>query len=592
MGRGTYHLTTLASVAISLVWASFATAAETVPANADFERGQPGQAPAHWLVPKVSGYHVRVSDKDPKSGKQCVMIERGTEQSGPFGNVMQKIDAAPFRGKRVRYRAAVRAEVDDQGGRAQLWLRVDRPRIKGQRCVGFFDNMHDRPIVKKAWDYYEIVGDIAEDAETVNLGMFLSGSGRAYIDDVSLEVVDQDVPVTGRVLGRIGGMSFDQLGPGLFEVTGGMELEYRPSWSSRLAATLGIAAKKPDDEQGRTVNLLIPLPLAYRQQVPVTYELTVRPPDAAGSVAVYQDTRYNHVMRLSVVLTSKRNKADVQCRSIVLVGPSSFSDVPEQAEIPDRWPEECQPWLASTWCADSQHERIQALSKEIREGTDDVMTMIARVQERAAAIFLNARGQAKDLTAVEALESRGSCTSCANLMAALLRASNIPARVLAGYPSWSGPLQTHYIVEAYVPEFGWYPIESTLCQSPWPNTHQVNVAIIPPKYESQESAGWRTGIAGGVPYLSLTEIPGAPRDIVPQGTIDRDRSCDHQCKLLRKFSASAGQWESALDVANSCWRQWLASEPRLSDEGQLVLGPMADAIHATSPSELIKELTH
>jgi hypothetical protein len=81
------------------------------------------------------------------------------------------------------------------------------------------------------------------------------------------------------------------------------------------------------------------------------------------------------------------------------------------------------------------------------------MTIIAVTQERAGTIFFNAQRRAKDLTAVEALEGRGSCTSCAKLVAALLRACNIPARVVAGYPSWTGPLQAHYIVEAYVPDF-------------------------------------------------------------------------------------------------------------------------------------------
>jgi len=131
MNCRTYRLMILATVVIALVWTSLVAAAETVPANSGFEQVQPGQAPDHWLVPKIPGYHVLISDEDPKSGKQCVTIKRGTEGAGPFGNVMQKIDAAPFRGKRVRYRAAVRTEIDGEDGRTQLWLRVDRARERG-----------------------------------------------------------------------------------------------------------------------------------------------------------------------------------------------------------------------------------------------------------------------------------------------------------------------------------------------------------------------------------------------------------------------------------------------------------------------------
>ena len=42
------------------------------------------------------------------------------------------------------------------------------------------------------------------------------------------------------------------------------------------------------------------------------------------------------------------------------------------------------------------------------------------------------------LDAVQALDRQGSCTSCANLVAALLRGNGIPARILAGYPTYLG----------------------------------------------------------------------------------------------------------------------------------------------------------
>lgn len=587
MNSRTCRLVNLAAVAATFIWASLAAAAEIVPANPDFEQGQPGQAPERWSVPNVPGYQVLISDENPKSGKQCLTIKRGTEAPGPFGNVMQRVAAAPFRGKRVRFRAAVRTEVDGENGRAQLWMRVDLPAKKGQRGVGFFDNMSNRPIRKKTWDYYEIVGNVADNAETITVGMFLAGSGQAWMDDVSLEIVDQDAEVTGRVMNV---MSFDEIGPGLFEITGAMELTHTPSLASRVAERLGLAAKKVDGEQGQNVSILIPLPLAYRQQAPVTYELAVNPPEAATGITVYQDTPDNHVAKVSVALRNDRDKVSIKFRSLVLVGPSSFDDVPDRADFPDEWPESCRPWLKATWCVDSQNDKIQALGKEIRNDANDVMTVIAGVQGRAAGIFATAQGQAKDLTAVEALTGRGSCTSCANLVAALLRASHIPARVVAGYPSWSGPLQTHYIVEAYVPRFGWYPIESTMCKSPWPNEYQVNVAIVPPEYESQERADWRSQVASGVPFLSLTEMPEAPSGIFLRGTIDPARSCDHQCRMIRKFPTSDGQWESALDTVRSRWCEWLASKPQSTEKGQLSFGAKPDTIAATSPSELMKEL--
>ena len=86
-------------------------------------------------------------------------------------------------------------------------------------------------------------------------------------------------------------------------------------------------------------------------------------------------------------------------------------------------------------------------------------------------------------------------------------------------------------------------------------------------------------------------MPDVPSSVVLRETVDRDGRCDHQCKLLRKFSADAGQWESAVEAANSRWRQWLASKPQLTEQGQIVFGPKDGGIEATSPSELTKELT-
>lgn len=125
-----------------------------------------GHRPA-WTAPEPQGQviawrHFGVGLGAPQS---IYSSRRVSSLEGPgqvfgnvaFGNVMQSIDATPLRGKRVRFRAAVRAE-----GRAQLWLRVDRQ--GGAR--GLFDNMQDRPILSAEWKEYEIEGPVADDAES------------------------------------------------------------------------------------------------------------------------------------------------------------------------------------------------------------------------------------------------------------------------------------------------------------------------------------------------------------------------------------------------------------------------------------------
>jgi C-terminal processing protease CtpA/Prc len=154
------------------------------PLNGDFEEGEVGMAPPGWFMPLPSanaGYTVQVTEDQPHAGKRCAILERkpGGEGMG-FGNIMQTIDATRYRGKRIRYQAAVRAE-----GRAQLWLRVDRK----DEQAGFFDNMGDRPITSGKWMEYTITGDVDKDAETINFGLMLIGNGKTWIDAVKLEVV-------------------------------------------------------------------------------------------------------------------------------------------------------------------------------------------------------------------------------------------------------------------------------------------------------------------------------------------------------------------------------------------------------------------
>lgn len=169
-------------------------AIQTSLANPDFELGNVGQLPDGWISPTANiGYPAEVVEENPKTGKRSALVRSvpGAQiEARAFGNLMQAIDATQWRGHRVRFRAAVRMEGEDPAARAQLWLRADRP----EKQMGFFNNMDDRPIRSGAWQYYEIIGDIDDDATVVNIGMMLIGKGKAWLDDVSL--VDLGKPVT------------------------------------------------------------------------------------------------------------------------------------------------------------------------------------------------------------------------------------------------------------------------------------------------------------------------------------------------------------------------------------------------------------
>jgi hypothetical protein len=99
------------------------------------------------------------------------------------GVLSRSLEGGDLRGKEIRLRASVRAEVEGAGNQGVLWLRVDR---EGEDW-GCFDNMADRPIVENAWQSYEIAGDVADDAVGVAFGAVFQGEGRLWLDDFQVE---------------------------------------------------------------------------------------------------------------------------------------------------------------------------------------------------------------------------------------------------------------------------------------------------------------------------------------------------------------------------------------------------------------------
>jgi hypothetical protein len=180
-----------------------ATLSQTIgPQNLQFQAGELGQVPTGWFG-NMPGYTARLTAEGVSTGKRAVEIAGAAQPPSQFGLLRINFNAAPYRGKKIRFRAAVRVEGSTPEDRAQLWLRVDL-----QQGMGFFDNMGDRPIRTRDWQYFDIVGDVANDAEQIFLGMMLIQKGKAWISDATFDVlgdarstvVEPGRPMTSREL--------------------------------------------------------------------------------------------------------------------------------------------------------------------------------------------------------------------------------------------------------------------------------------------------------------------------------------------------------------------------------------------------------
>ncbi|MBS1903804.1 MAG: hypothetical protein JSS75_08885 [Bacteroidetes bacterium] len=160
--------------------------------NMDFEDDSLMHFPLRgWFTPAkeyMPNYAATISKTSPSHGVQCARIASvAPPNPGEFGNLMQTIDAKPYRGKVVRFRAALRTD-GSTTCYARLWMRVDRSKQR----TGFSDNMSDRRVNSSTWRSYDIIGRVDTDAVVINIGCMLNGSGEAYIDDAHFDIVEAD----------------------------------------------------------------------------------------------------------------------------------------------------------------------------------------------------------------------------------------------------------------------------------------------------------------------------------------------------------------------------------------------------------------
>ena len=156
---------------------------------------QENQLPHGWLLAgsRPECYAVSV---EPKGLRDASVVRlRSREGQAPvwFGTVMQTFRADNYRGRRLRYEAAVRSESVAEG--AALWMRVDG--VERGRSLAF-DNMDDRPIRGTgSWKRYAVVLDVPETANAIAFGILLRGAGDVWLGEPRIEAVSREVPETG-----------------------------------------------------------------------------------------------------------------------------------------------------------------------------------------------------------------------------------------------------------------------------------------------------------------------------------------------------------------------------------------------------------
>jgi hypothetical protein len=149
--------------------------------------------PKGWILSGSAPEHFDASldHETVHSGRASGVLRSLSPQIDGFGTLMQQASPRGYEGKRVRLSAWIKTK--DVADWAGLWFRVDGADAR----ILAFDNMGNRPLKGALdWAKYDIVLDVPGEAALFAYGILLAGTGEAWLDDVALEVVGKDVPVT------------------------------------------------------------------------------------------------------------------------------------------------------------------------------------------------------------------------------------------------------------------------------------------------------------------------------------------------------------------------------------------------------------
>ncbi len=150
--------------------------------NLGFEDFTPNGTPKFWMA-GGQGYKGVVDKEVVFEGEASLRLEKtGTVQGFGVATSMFPLDEA--RGKRVRFSGYIKTE-EVADGYAGLWWRVDGP---GRKMLAF-DNMAGRGVTGTTdWQEYVIELDVAVEVININFGAILPGSGKAWFDELRIEL--------------------------------------------------------------------------------------------------------------------------------------------------------------------------------------------------------------------------------------------------------------------------------------------------------------------------------------------------------------------------------------------------------------------
>ena len=238
-------------------------------------------------------------------------------------------------------------------------------------------------------------------------------------------------------------------------VDGGISLYLR-----KVTGTIQLAGRASSD----TYQTYFHVPIPFHEQAPILLQVT------CPQLIDYRFLTEDPPNLMVAARMANADNAVLDWTAWVLVKENTYADLPSYVPIPtpDQLPDSVKPWLEETDCCQITAPIVQFKADSVRDTTTNLMKLAEDVSRFCAT--LPAETASHDPGACDAayaLQWGAACTGCANAAAALLRANGIPARVLLNVPVVA-PSFMHYIIDYYVPGYGWVRMESIGGINPMP----------------------------------------------------------------------------------------------------------------------------
>jgi erythromycin esterase len=160
-----------------------------LPAPSNLELAGDG-VPAGWQTsaPRKYLHAIGVSETPSPGGGRTICMSRDAPWRWGDGKLTQRISARAFRGKRVRFTAAIRTAATEVGAGALLFLSF-LPKPDGDESDFFVSPLATaastfEPVRSPQWATYAVEAEVPEVADSLLLGLVTTGNGAAWFGDL------------------------------------------------------------------------------------------------------------------------------------------------------------------------------------------------------------------------------------------------------------------------------------------------------------------------------------------------------------------------------------------------------------------------